>query len=65
MPVAFVLYTPLDVLTDKWIYARKTRRPGGGGQRRRRALMDVRMLTVGPVQENCFIARARRRATAR
>ena len=49
-----VIYTPLAYMTDKWVYARmlqKSQPP------RQEVLMEARWLTVGPVQENTWIAR--------
>ena len=39
--------------------------PAEAGSEEARIVMDVQMFTVGPVQENCFLARARRRRRTR
>ena len=51
---AFVLlfYIPLGYYTDQFVYRRKLKKAA-----REVTLMDVRMFTVGPVQENCFLFR--------
>ena len=51
--LALVIYTPLAYMTDKWVYARMLKRQGA----QKKSLMEARWLTVGPVQENTWIAR--------
>ena len=59
--LAFLLYVPLGYYTDRCVLKRRMRKAGRALPRKRqgRALtpMDVRMFTVGPVQENCHLAR--------
>ena len=52
--MAMVIYTPLAYVTDKWVYTRQ-QKPA----RAEEGLMEARWLTVGPVQENTWIARPR------
>ena len=74
-PVVLVFYIPISYYTDKWMYKRRQRQKANAkakARRRRRPrrtrgerVPDVRTFTVGPVQENSYIAtpdRARGRA---
>ncbi len=57
-----LLYIPMGYGIDKFFYNRRQASKQGQGASGRQALgtpvMDVRMLTVGPVAENCFVFRA-------
>ena len=50
--MAMVIYTPLAYMTDKWVYNRMLAKAAAEED-----LMEARWLTVGPVQENTWIAR--------
>ena len=56
---AFLIYVPLGYKVDRMFWERRMRKAGRPlpPQGRAQALMDVRTFTVGPVQENCHIAR--------
>ena len=49
-----LLYIPMGYYTDLLLYRRRqAKKPAS----KAKPLMDVRMFTVGPVQENCFLFR--------
>ena len=50
-----LVYVPLGYYTDLFIYRR--RQAEEAASRRKRVAVDVRMFTVGPVQENCYLVR--------
>ena len=52
---AFLIYIPSGYYIDKFIYERRQRKQGEAAVAS--DAMDVRMFTVGPVMENCFIFR--------
>ena len=56
-----LVYIPMSYYTDLFLYRRRQAKElqGGGGDKREegRLVVDVRMFTVGPVQENCFLLR--------
>ena len=56
---ALVLYVPAGYYIELFLYRRRQRKQGG------RQMIDVRMFTVGPVQENCFIVRRSEAPNAR
>ena len=49
---AFALYVPAGYYLERFLW-----RPADGQEGAGRLMIDVRMLTVGPVQENCYIVR--------
>ena len=55
--VMLLLYVPLTYYTDLWIHRRYLRKQEQAKAKAGAALMDVRMLTVGPFAENSFIVR--------
>ena len=56
--VVLLFYIPLGYYTDSFdLPPRARRRSRRAAERREGRDVDVRMLTVGPVQENCFLVR--------
>ncbi len=51
--MAMLIYTPLAYMTDNWVYNKNVARASS----QPKTLMEARWLTVGPVQENTWIAR--------
>ena len=56
---AFLIYVPMGYKVDRIFWERRMRKAGPRRSRPKQArtAMDVRTFTVGPVQENCHIAR--------
>ena len=57
-----LLYIPLGYYTDLFLYRRRQAKELRAGEA---LAVDVRMFTVGPFQENCYLVRARRRRPRR
>ena len=49
----FLLYIPLSYYTDRFLYNRTAEEARGGEE----VAIDVRMFTVGQVEENCYLFR--------
>ena len=53
-----ILYIPMSYYTDLWLYRRRQRKEAEAGARRTGTdAVDIRMFTVGPVQENAYLLR--------
>ena len=54
--IAAALYVPTGYYLETCLWRRRMRKQG-----RPTTMIDVRMFTVGPVQENCYVVRATER----
>ena len=54
---AFAMYVPSGYYIDKFVYNRRQKQKQKAEAAVASRLMDVRMFTVGPVMENCFLFR--------